>query len=299
MKKSRKQMVFLLTLLIGSLLCACGGTKGISEDDMKSDLQNAHPDFVVKSITVNDRRTSQADRTDNIYLTADVENDLFKGTIDYAMEYKLYDQGWLLENIYRDCNCDVRPLKGPDRAALEQTEELLPEQFVNESLDLENGQSLVYYQKAKEKELATVTKVTEWKSEFNDNTLSWSPFSKTGVEETSVVWNLEGTWRFRPYESEVIRAEDDYFQDCVIQISDVTSSKAHITVYHNSLGDIYFDEDMTLDPENVNKVTTPEIVLIKGYYGKRMQIIITTEMVGVKSDNPMDLGHKYVKDPVN
>lgn len=92
----------LLLFIISISLCGCSQSAK-SEREIIADLQQ-NPAFISETVKIRDyeiikRQTRRNNYSDLVYLTVYVNEDKFKCTFSYIMEYTLYNDGWILENV--------------------------------------------------------------------------------------------------------------------------------------------------------------------------------------------------------
>lgn len=117
-----------LLLLVG--LCGCGGNRPTGESEILADLQtyvrehsstleNSDQGSVrecgVERFEIVNRKTSTQDGTDQVCVNATITDlyDTMKTESQFVMDYKLYDDGWQLENI-NETECHAIPLAEPE-----------------------------------------------------------------------------------------------------------------------------------------------------------------------------------------
>lgn len=92
--------LLLLILLIS--LCGCSPSAK-SEREIISDLQQS-PAFISETVKIDSceiikRQTNNDSKSDLVYLTVYVNEDELTCALSYLMEYVLYNDGWILENV--------------------------------------------------------------------------------------------------------------------------------------------------------------------------------------------------------
>ena len=146
----------LLCALLLLLLTGCG--KKTAGDARLLDDLNASDYFLVSSVgvqfsklTVDKRLTDEAQKSDQVYVTAEGENDLFTCSLGLQMNYTLYNDGWLLdsvEELYMDTD-SITPKAEPTQAEIDIAlrgavgKEDFSAKQISKEVDLQNAS--VYY----------------------------------------------------------------------------------------------------------------------------------------------------------
>lgn len=94
--------LFLLIMLLS--LCGCSPSAK-SEREIIADLQQ-NPAFISETIKIDDceiikRQTDKDSKSDIVYITVYVNEEDLTCELSYVMEYVLYNEGWILENVSR------------------------------------------------------------------------------------------------------------------------------------------------------------------------------------------------------
>ena len=95
-------MVISIFLLVG-IMTGCG--KRIkNEKELARDLSENSDFYMVEEseiskLTVIKRLTDEANKTDTVYVSVDVEHEAASKTCAYIMNYKCYNEGWMLDSI--------------------------------------------------------------------------------------------------------------------------------------------------------------------------------------------------------
>lgn len=107
MWKKRNLFVVLCFALLTCMLCACSPATA-SEDEIKKtiiDRENfGEAELEITSYTETMRKTSSEDRLDMVWVSIIAENDELEYHGDYYLEYKKYDNGWILEMFWQENN---------------------------------------------------------------------------------------------------------------------------------------------------------------------------------------------------
>lgn len=135
------------------ILAGCG--KAVkNETEIKVDLQNhagfySEQDVVIQKLSIIKRQTNEKEKTDTVYVDADVSNDAVKGQLSYVLNYNLYDEGWILDNVsrYFEGEWNFTPLKGPEQGAADTAikEKVSVPHFDKREDFLEQNLSRFYY----------------------------------------------------------------------------------------------------------------------------------------------------------
>lgn len=246
--KRKKGLLLGILLVLACVFTACGTPAEKSEKEIATDLQQtiaasseAVADFSVSSLEVEKRRTDKDSGVDTVYVWAEVESAVVKGTVGYTMEYVLYDEGWLLENVsaYEFEKWQFTPLVGVDEATANadvQEYKELQWQLVNVETDLEQGICTYYYQGETSLYNGYCVEKHEVALEyvFDKMTGLWNEPIKHTEWYTS--WEyLEGTWQtsadvglWTLYGHPKRTAH----VDLTLVIDDVTETDLHAVVWH-------------------------------------------------------------------
>lgn len=107
MVKSRSKLfgaVLLLFVAMITLLSGCT-EKAKSEKEVIADLQTSEwfisEDFEIDSYEIIKRQTDFDKKSDVVYLTVSVDEPEINCELSYIMQYTLYNEGWLLENVQK------------------------------------------------------------------------------------------------------------------------------------------------------------------------------------------------------
>lgn len=258
--KRKKGLLYVILLVLACVFTACGTPAEKSEKEIATDLQQAIAtsneaiaDFRVSSIEVEKRRTDKDSGVDTVYVWLDVENAKVKGTIGYTVEYVLYDEGWILEDIstYERGMWAFTPLVGIDEVTANtdiQEYKDLQWQLVNAETDLEQGICTYYYQGEEslyngycvEKHDVALEYVFDKSSGFwnepRKNTTSYESWEYlVGTWQTSAdvgLWTLYG----HPKRTAHV--------DLTLVIDDVTETDLHAVVWYQDA--CIFDERVEL-----------------------------------------------------
>lgn len=110
----KRSMCFFL-LLLGSvfLLCGCGNTTK-SEEEILQDIKNERDVFEtygldILNFEITNRKTDTEGKSDVVYCSILAQNSELKYACDYVITYFLYDQGWMVEELYSE-NTKTIPL---------------------------------------------------------------------------------------------------------------------------------------------------------------------------------------------
>lgn len=149
----KKMWLLILTVIALALLTGCG-VKVASEKQMKEDLYNSNEfarfsnelGMEIIDFDVEKRQTSPGDKLDTAWIKISAKSNAVLGEMYYMMLYKLYNDGWLLEQITDDRTDAWRfePLCG---VADETIEHYLPEgaEVLGNQVDLDTAKHTVTY----------------------------------------------------------------------------------------------------------------------------------------------------------
>lgn len=228
-------MVFLMLLLPG-----CSGNKAKSEADIINDIV-ANDDYCsnynleVESYTIISRLTSTERMTDDIEILLTAVCDEFSYSTTYSVNYLLYDNGWILNDI--DCKswsvtplyCSITELDA-NSVALNATAELSLDysecNLFDSVLNLDSCTNEFVYHAVREEGYTKTVDTFNVLFRFNPNRGGWYLDDVTidyGVED----WNVLGTWNYHNSRSdmeltihqianETIQVEYDFSYECPV-----------------------------------------------------------------------------------
>lgn len=121
-------ILFLLCAAMCLLLTGCG-EKTADEAQLKNDLYSsdifskyANLNMTITDLEIIKRQTTEADKTDAVWVKVDAASDAIEGTLYFEMDYSLYNDGWLLDSV-RDDSTDLwhfTPLSGVSDEMIQQ-----------------------------------------------------------------------------------------------------------------------------------------------------------------------------------
>ncbi len=205
----KKMWLLILTVIALALLTGCG-VKVASEKQMKEDLYNSNEfarfsnelGMEIIDFDVEKRQTSPGDKLDTAWIKISAKSNAVHGEMYYMMLYKLYNDGWLLEQITDDRTDAWRfePLCG---VADETIEHYLPEgaEVLGNQVDLDTAKHTVTYTYTEEHRYCDVVYNRQVIFDFGT---AYSPFGTCMPGQWSfgdVVdvgsyedWDIAGTW---------------------------------------------------------------------------------------------------------
>jgi len=218
---NKRRVSFLSILLLAILLLTACSSSGVSEKQVKADLEKSsiYADLAVDTteFSVIKRQTDEATKTDLVYVTIKGENKSYAVVRNYLMTYGLYNDGWVLDNVeeyWDDQNVDQTIPLVANQDEVDYLTESGYEVVANEIYE-ENG---MYFNKISYNVSNTYAYMDEI-VQYNDYyyfdvyMLAWEYWDYDNVilEQN---WHLDGTWH---YETEVpenygyILHDDAYF----------------------------------------------------------------------------------------
>lgn len=258
----RKISIIAILLVLVCMFTACGAPAEKSQKELTADLQQSavfqserEAQLSISSIEIEKRRTDKEAGVDTIYLWAEVESEVATGRVGYVMQYVLYDEGWILEEVtsYEPQSWAFTPLTGVSQSRADadilEEEAALQWQFVSADTDLEQG--ICYYNYVAEETIyenfcnmrhaASVeyvfdTMVGEWELvRVNDHGFAdWSYLAGTWQTSAAVkLWTLHG----HPQRTAQV--------DLTLVIDDVTATDFHAVVYHQDA--VVYDDRVELE----------------------------------------------------
>ena len=130
----KKWIALLLALVMCLSLCACGGGNTGREDTTKTidqiidDLEDAGvPNESMREVEITDleilkRQTNVDAMQDIIYVTIDGRSDTALFVRSYRLDYKLYNEGWILDSFeeYSEGKHATKPSDTPDQSIIDE-----------------------------------------------------------------------------------------------------------------------------------------------------------------------------------
>lgn len=104
MRYKKHALAGIFLILVIMFLSGCSKS-GKAEKEILKDLQ-AHPAFISANVEIRDyeiikRQTDVNNKTDLVYITVHTNSSELTCSLSYKLEYKLYNEGWLLESVNR------------------------------------------------------------------------------------------------------------------------------------------------------------------------------------------------------
>lgn len=123
----RRIIAFCMALCCVFSLFGCGSAKTVkSEQEIMADLQEKgviadNPGAKITALEILKRQTNAEDKQDLVYVTIQAEAETAKYVRSYQVEYGLYDDGWVLDNVsyFEDGENKIIPLTEPGSAELD------------------------------------------------------------------------------------------------------------------------------------------------------------------------------------
>lgn len=266
MKSTKKMKVITILscyfILMTLMLTGCGKTVK-SEDQMIEDLYN-NPNFysqqkvTIENLSIIKRQTDKHEKKDIVFVTLKVGNDAVEGKISYILNYNLYDEGWILDDvsIYPEGEWEFKPLKSVEQSIADNTikERLggvmdragLGEFIFSDRIDNLNTCQLYYYVNESYTYLKSKKYYVE-NFEFNKESGLWEVGKiKVASERDQYDWDIEGTWY--PDETSDDYSNSKYLHGLTVKIDNVNNNNAHILV--QNVDDIYLDKNIEIKLEN-------------------------------------------------
>lgn len=225
-------------LLCAMLLLLTGCGKKTAGDARLLDDLNASDYFLVSSVgvqfsklTVDKRLTDEAQKSDQVYVTAEGENDLFACSLGLQMNYTLYNDGWLLdsvEELYMDTD-SITPKAEPTQAEIDIAlrgavgKEDFSAKQISKEVDLQNAS--VYYTYKIVEPGTWVDRVSEVSvgGSMSPHSYGWDLYGN----EESYYWDYSrvlGCWRVWTTEGWTNKKNE-----VILIIDDIDTSKEEIT----------------------------------------------------------------------
>ena len=100
----KKSFVLFLLICCALLLCGCASQAVKTEEEILADMQERKlPEecegAAISGIEILKRQTNQDDKQDIVYVTMQAESESAKLVRSYKLEYNLYDEGWVLDDV--------------------------------------------------------------------------------------------------------------------------------------------------------------------------------------------------------
>lgn len=243
-------------LLCAMLLLLTGCGKKTAGDARLLDDLNASDYFLVSSVgvqfsklTVDKRLTNEAQKSDQVYVTAEGENDLFTCSLGLQMNYTLYNDGWLLdsvEELYMDTD-SITPKSEPTQAEIDIAlrgavgKEDFSAKQISKEVDLQNAS--VYYTYEIVEPGTWVDRVSEVSvgGSMSPHSYGWDLYANEDYHwDYSRVLGYWSAWRTDIW---------DRNYEFILIIDDINTSKKEITFSYackDSAGNVVEHEENTV-----------------------------------------------------
>ena len=200
MKIRSLTFVVIFILMLMCFLTSCAVPEK-SENDIITDLQN-HPNFYsvqkinIEKLSIIKRQTNVDDKNDIIYVDVKASNDNITCSLSYIMQYTLYNEGWILDNVsaYNTEAWSILPLTAPSPEDAENyVKEYYSYLFLEEKLDFENKSSSFLFSVEEQHKYLFQEKVISVNFGFDSESATWKKSTITTSNVTGK-WNIEGNW---------------------------------------------------------------------------------------------------------
>ena len=275
-------------LLCAMLLLLTGCGKKTAGDARLLDDLNASDYFLVSSVgvqfsklTVDKRLTDEAQKSDQVYVTAEGENDLFTCSLGLQMNYTLYNDGWLLdsvEELYMDTD-SITPKSEPTQAEIDialrgavESEDFSAKQ-ISKEVALENASVYYTYEIVEPKKWCDRVSEVSVGGSMSPHSYGWALYGN----EESYHWDYS---RILGYWNAWQTGSWDRNYEIILIIKDINTSKEEITFSYtlrDSAGNCIDHEESTvplsyLSPISGNFAASGDYctIYIGGYYGVRL-----------------------------
>ena len=117
-KKLQGPIIFLIIMLSMLLFSSCGRNSGAPESVLKKDLiasdNFSFYEMTLDSFKISKRQTLPQNQIDTVWVEVGASNDRAEAKMAYIMEYTLYNDGWIINNIRDDTDYQwsFKPRKG-------------------------------------------------------------------------------------------------------------------------------------------------------------------------------------------
>lgn len=215
-----KKQLWILTVLLCVCLSACGGQTPASEAKLQEDLEtseifarqvgNLGDKVEVTSFNILKRKTDRENRADTIWIQVEGESDAIRSSTYYIMNYGLYNDGWILDDISVD-STDLwkyvpkqKPSEGTIRNAISENAIIL-----DEVLDLEAELYAVKYELSEELLYCDVDYQYALNFRFRNSYGGGTWVADVPYElERFEDWKVDGTWRVKKQDHYLLPADD-------------------------------------------------------------------------------------------
>ena len=143
-----KKILFIFLMIFMTILVGCGESAK-NEKELEEDFISEHvlferyPDLEIDDFEVSDRKTDTNVGTDEVSLVVTASNDIFTYNISETVYYRLYDQGWIIDEreiIQSDVIIAEEYMKENGDTYTDTTEMIRNEYIVKEDI-----MNMVYY----------------------------------------------------------------------------------------------------------------------------------------------------------
>lgn len=196
----KKAFAALSTIFCIVVLCGCAKTpvsEKIMAEDMAEYLQPSAPDMIeVNNIEIVKRRTDTSNHLDTVYIQIDYNAANANFVSGYKLEYGLYNEGWILDNVEEDYSLEwsSHPISAISDSAL--LSYYIPENatIVSNEADLEYGSQHVEYTYTESHPYCDIHVYANQDFFFSYD--HWYSGGGEMVESRTEEWKgLEGNWR--------------------------------------------------------------------------------------------------------
>lgn len=254
----RKTNLILLLGMLMMLLTGCG-VQEKSESEIMEDLQN-HPDFyskqnvMIEEFKIEKRQTDKEYKTDKVYTTVIASNDEIECHLGYYLEYELYNEGWILDNVksYMENDWYFVPKKeaGQDMADQEIAECSYSDyKYIDKNVNLEEGYCSYQYECYDQYLLCEQMFEVEISYDFSENEGKWYG-NRPEVVKVSEDWSaIEGQWKLETEISPFNFADtrDNIKLDLMMNITVTDESGFYAEVYDE--GKLIFSDTVAFEDD--------------------------------------------------
>lgn len=121
----KKRTIFFLCVSLTLILLSSCSKSGKSKKEIAQDLQSNSffqddTDVKITEYNIIKRQTDVDSKSDIVYINVDAANEDFRWNRSYIMEYGLYNEGWILDNVteYNSTEWKIWPLHGISEESL-------------------------------------------------------------------------------------------------------------------------------------------------------------------------------------
>lgn len=187
----------LFLIMIIFLINGCG-KKEKQETEIMIDIEDSSQFYNIQKVSIDKikitkRMTDRKNRKDLIYLDVYAENRNIECVLSYKATYKLYNSGWILDDLARDKNGEwiIRPKSEPSENIRNKVIDSDCE-FMSKDINLDDLSAIYYYVEPKECGNLKRAIMVHYEFYFDSNIAEWT-FNEKQMDFSEDQWNVNNT----------------------------------------------------------------------------------------------------------